>query len=69
MTFSQRSLTYTRKKKGSFGFAIDVTGSMGDEIDAVIKGCIEIVTTVRGTDNEPADYVLATFSDPGKIIW
>lgn len=56
-----------KKTKGSFGFAIDVTGSMGDEIEAVIKGCIEIVTTVRGTDNEPADYVLATFSDPESL--
>ncbi|XP_076072005.1 von Willebrand factor A domain-containing protein 7-like [Mytilus galloprovincialis] len=56
-----------KKSKGSFGFAIDVTGSMGDEIDAVIKGCIEIVTNVRGTVNEPADYVLATFSDPESL--
>lgn len=53
-----------KRNKGSFGFAIDVTGSMGDDIENVKKECTEIVTNVRGTANEPYDYVLTTFSDP-----
>lgn len=54
-----------RREKGSLGFAIDVTGSMSDEIAEVKKYCIDYITTIRGTTNEPTDYILTTFSDPG----
>lgn len=58
-----------KRRKGSLGFAIDVTGSMRNEIDEVKTYCIDYITTVRGTANEPTDYILTKFSDPGKVIF
>lgn len=52
--------------KASFGFVIDNTGSMGDDIVAVRKACVDIITDVLGTPNAPTEYVLVTFNDPGK---
>lgn len=46
-------------------FAIDDTGSMGGEINAVRKITREIVKT-RGT-NPPVDYILSVFNDPSKL--
>jgi len=56
-----------RTSNRSLTFIIDVSGSMGDEINAVKKQCIELVTNVQNTVNEPDNYVLVTFNDPGKI--
>ncbi len=42
-------------------FALDVTGSMGDEIVA----SKEIIKAISKYDrSEPVDYILTTFSDP-----
>ena len=42
-------------------FALDVTGSMGDEI----KASKDIVKEISNYDrSEPVDYILTTFSDP-----
>jgi hypothetical protein len=42
-------------------FALDVTGSMHDEI----KASKEIIKTISQYDrSEPVDYILTTFSDP-----
>ena len=41
---------------------------MGGEIRAVREKIIQFVTSTIGSDNEPADYVLSLFNDPGKNI-
>lgn len=42
-------------------FALDVTGSMGDEINAAK----EMIKKISQYDrSEPVDYILTTFSDP-----
>ena len=43
-------------------FAIDITGSMHDEIDAAKAIATEISTFER--DVPPSNYILSTFSDP-----
>ncbi|XP_060082487.1 von Willebrand factor A domain-containing protein 7-like [Ylistrum balloti] len=50
--------------RASLTFVIDVSGSMGNDIRKVTEECISLVTGVQGTNNEPANYVLATFTDP-----
>ncbi|XP_060085477.1 von Willebrand factor A domain-containing protein 7-like [Ylistrum balloti] len=59
----------SRKKesKGSLAFILDVSGSMSEDIQAARDACINMVTAVQGTPNEPADYVLATFNDPESL--
>ena len=52
----------------SLTFAIDYSGSMSDDIASVKESLIQLVTSIIGTTNEPADYVLALFNDPGKCI-
>ena len=47
--------------------AIDYTGSMTDDIDAVKEQVINLLTDTVGSTNEPADYVLSLFHDPGKM--
>ena len=46
----------------SVAFAIDDTGSMGDEIEAV--KCL-VRTFIRAERNYPSKYILGTFNDPG----
>ncbi|CAG2248625.1 unnamed protein product [Mytilus edulis] len=55
-----------KRYQASFGFVIDDTGSMGDEIEEVRKACIDIITNVFGTPNAPSNYILVTFNDPVK---
>ncbi|XP_076080109.1 von Willebrand factor A domain-containing protein 7-like [Mytilus galloprovincialis] len=55
-----------KRRQASFGFVIDDTGSMGDEIEEVRKACIDIITNVFGTPNAPSNYILVTFNDPGS---
>jgi len=52
----------------SLTFAIDYSGSMSDDIASVKEYLIQLVTSITGTTNEPADYVLTLFNDPGKCI-
>jgi hypothetical protein len=40
---------------------------MTDEIDAVKEKVIKLLTDTVGSTNEPADYVLSLFHDPGKM--
>jgi hypothetical protein len=47
--------------------AIDYTSSMTDDIDAVKEQVIKLLTDTVGSTNEPADYVLSLFHDPGKM--
>lgn len=46
-------------------FAIDDTGSMSDDIQAAKDIATAIVTHPR---EEPVDYILSPFNDPGKCI-
>lgn len=55
-----------KRYKASFGFVIDVTGSMSNNIAQVTSASVDIITNVLNTENEPEDYVLTTFSDPRK---
>ena len=50
--------------KGTLGMIIDTTGSMGGTIDAVKNQVAQIVADVRGTNNEPDEYLLVPFNDP-----
>jgi len=56
---------FSRQSKVSMAMAIDVSGSMTDDIDAVKKKTIEMISGIQGTVNEPLNYVLVTFNDPG----
>ena len=49
----------------SVGFAIDDTGSMRDEIEAV--KCL-VRAFIKGFRNGPAQYILGTFNDPGMFL-
>ena len=50
----------------SLTFAIDYSGSMSGDIADVKEHVIQLVTSTIGSTNEPADYVLTLFSDPGE---
>jgi len=50
---------------GSYGFAIDNTGSMGSVINGVKSSVSSIVNAVASSQTKPDKYVLATFNDPG----
>ncbi|VDI79844.1 Hypothetical predicted protein [Mytilus galloprovincialis] len=52
------------KHKASFAFVIDDTGSMGNNIAQVQDACVDIITDVLDSPNEPIDYILVTFNDP-----
>ena len=39
---------------------------MNNERKAVKDKMIQIIMSTMGSDNEPADYVLSLFNDPGK---
>ena len=53
------------QKGYSIAFAMDTTGSMSDDINAVIQNSINIVTSLQGSANAPEKYTITTFSDPG----
>ncbi|VDI25535.1 Hypothetical predicted protein [Mytilus galloprovincialis] len=48
----------------SLAFALDIIGSMTEEIKVVKEIIIQLVTSTMGSNNEPANYVLSLFSDP-----
>ncbi|XP_053235065.1 von Willebrand factor A domain-containing protein 7 isoform X1 [Podarcis raffonei] len=45
-------------------FVVDTTGSMGEEISAAKRQAWEIITSRRGTLQEPDFYLLVPFNDP-----
>jgi hypothetical protein len=49
----------------TLGNSIDTTQGMGPIIDAVREQAIQIVNARLGTDEEPSQYVLVPFNDPG----
>ena len=50
----------------SLAFAIDITTSMGEEIDEMKSGIFEIIKLVKEAGNSIKHYVIAAFADPGK---
>ncbi|XP_052084364.1 von Willebrand factor A domain-containing protein 7-like [Mytilus californianus] len=56
------------KHKASLAFVIDDTGSMGNNIAQVQDACVDIITDVLDSTNEPSDYILVTFNDPDTHI-
>lgn len=48
----------------SLSYVIDVSGSMSDDIASVKEASKRIILNSL---NGPADYVLATFNDPGNV--
>lgn len=55
-----------RRRNMTLAVAIDYTASMTDDIAAVKTKVIELLTNTVGSSNEPADYVLSLFHDPGR---
>ncbi|MBZ5556408.1 MAG: hypothetical protein LAO77_03930 [Acidobacteriia bacterium] len=50
--------------RGTLGFVIDDTGSMGSSIDGVKTAVGQIVTSVQDPKKRPDNYLLETFNDP-----
>lgn len=48
----------------TMAFAVDTTGSMIFELDAIKDKIVQIVDSRRGTPLEPSLYILSPFSDP-----
>jgi len=46
-------------------FVIDTTGSMSEDIDASREFVYEIIDRKKGTQDEPSEYILVPFNDPG----
>ncbi|HEX8116930.1 MAG TPA: hypothetical protein VF521_06645, partial [Pyrinomonadaceae bacterium] len=49
----------------TLAFAVDTTGSMDDEIEAIQDKLLEMVDVRMGTPLEPTLFVLSAFNDPG----
>ena len=58
-----------RRTPKRLAIAIDYTSSMSDDIDAVKERVIKLLTSTVGSDNEPADYILSMFHDPGITFY
>ena len=48
-------------------FVVDTTGSMGDDIAEVQRIINKLIDKAKGTQDEPSEYILVPFNDPGKI--
>lgn len=46
-------------------FVIDTTGSMSDEIEEARSVVYQIIDAYKGTQDEPSEYILVPFNDPG----
>ncbi|XP_062618730.1 von Willebrand factor A domain-containing protein 7-like, partial [Saccostrea cucullata] len=53
--------------KKSLAFVIDVTGSMGDDIEGVKRATVKLVEESRNSIFVPEKYILVTFSDPEHL--
>lgn len=49
-------------------FVIDTTGSMSDDIASARETVNEIIDSKRGTQDEPSEYILVPFNDPGMTL-
>ncbi|XP_072240337.1 von Willebrand factor A domain-containing protein 7 [Leuresthes tenuis] len=46
-------------------FVIDTTGSMSDDIEEARSVVYQIIDSQKGTQDEPSEYILVPFNDPG----
>lgn len=46
-------------------FVIDTTGSMSYDIEEAREVVYEIIDTKKWTQDEPSEYILVPFNDPG----
>lgn len=46
-------------------FVIDTTGSMSEEIEEARSVAYEIIDSKQGMQDEPSEYILVPFNDPG----
>nr|XP_055060957.1 von Willebrand factor A domain-containing protein 7-like [Misgurnus anguillicaudatus] len=46
-------------------FVIDTTGSMSNDIEVAKRASFNIIDSRRGTPDEPSEYILVPFHDPG----
>jgi len=65
MTSSSRMMGIARS--AVVCFVIDTTGSMSDDIEAARKVVYDIIDSKKGTQDEPSEYILVPFNDPGKV--
>lgn len=49
-------------------FVIDTTGSMHDDIVEARKVVRDIIDSKKGTQDEPSEYILVPFNDPGTTL-
>ncbi len=49
-------------------FVIDTTGSMSDDIEEAKRVSFNIIDSRRGKPEEPSEYILVPFNDPGNHI-
>lgn len=49
-------------------FVIDTTGSMSDDIEEAKRVSFSIIDSRKGTSEEPSEYILVPFNDPGSHI-
>lgn len=47
-------------------FVIDTTGSMSDDINEAKEVVYQIIDDKKGTQDEPSQYILVPFNDPGR---
>ena len=47
-------------------FVFDTTGSMADDIEAARDKVNKIIDSKKGTQDEPSEYILVPFNDPGE---
>ena len=50
-------------------FVIDTTGSMAREIATAKEMVYKIIDSKKGTQDEPSEYILVPFNDPGEFVW
>ncbi len=60
----EKALRALLDRKSTLGFVIDDTGSMGDDIEQVKTQVARIINRVKGTSDEPSQYLLVRFGDP-----
>ncbi len=49
-------------------FVIDTTGSMSEDIKEARSIVYQIIDSKKGTQDEPSEYILVPFNDPGMNL-
>lgn len=50
-------------------FVIDTTGSMSDDIAEARSVVNKLIDSKKGTQDEPSEYILVPFNDPGMNLY